>query len=316
MYQTFDGVSPSEELNILASRHLGKAGNGSIVEPYQTPTEHDPTLLTPLPRKLNRMKSGIINSVFYGYEVWHAYEMSYLKKSGMPCTGVLRTCFPADSENMVESKSFKLYLNSFDLERFDSTEQVEAVIKEDLSKAAKAPVDVKLHEAYELENTSRVHLPSFYRTFRNYDSNTEEFTEYTENPDLLDFDQQISPEGATVRFHTSNLRSNCEITNQKDTGNCYIYISGKKVPTAESLMKYLISFRNSQHFHENATEIMYTTLQHKYNPADLAVMNLYNRRGGLDIHSFRATSEHLLVDLNGGMDYSKVDYMFKKTPQQ
>lgn len=297
-----------DELRALASKHLGKAGDGSIVAAYVTPTQHDKGLLVPLPRSLNRAKSNINSNNFVGYEVWHAYEMSFLGKTGMPVTGVLKVKYSATSESMIESKSFKLYLNSFDLEKFESKEEVESIIKRDLSEALVDDVDVTLHIAH----TAYFEVTPFDTFFQNIDDSGYELNEYTENPDLLETSDTTPENGLT--FHTANLRSNCEITNQKDTGNCYIYIKGDKVPTLESLTKYIISFRDSQHFHENVTEIIYTTLLEKYSPEELFVGDIYNRRGGLDIHSIRATSQDLIDELAGG--YENTELLFEKTSQQ
>jgi len=297
----------SNKLYELASKHLGKAGDGTIVKPYTTPDRHDSSLLVPLPRQLNRAKSGIDDTEFYGYEIWHAYEMSFLYNTGMPCTGVLRVRFGHDSENMVESKSFKLYLNSFDLEKFASIEEVEQIIRQDLSNAAGGEVDVKLHEA----NSCSFQETVFAGEFQNVDSLAIEVNTYTEDAELLD---SADGEKRVMTFHTANLRSNCEITNQKDTGNCYIYIKGEKLPTLEGLTRYIFSFRDTQHFHENATEVIYQTLNRKYNPEELVVMDIYNRRGGLDIHSVRGSSKDLVQKVAG--DYDNVKLLFTKTAQQ
>lgn len=293
----------------LAGTHLGKAGDGSLVKPYVTPDKHDKTLLVPLPRSLNREKSNIKSaSSFIGFEVWHAYEMSFLTSTGMPATGVLKLCYPATSYAMVESKSLKLYLNSFDLEQFESVEQVEEIIKQDLSEALQTEVQATLHLAHEAD-----FLPSpFVNSFVNVDHNEWLFTEYKENPELLEVNKLQGE--YDIWFHTSNLRSNCEITNQKDTGNCYIYVKGSKLPTWESLTKYVISFRDSQHFHENVTEIMYDTLMSKCSPTELLVANIYNRRGGIDIHSVRASKAELIATVLG--KYRDTKYLFDKTSQQ
>lgn len=293
----------------LAGTHLGKAGDGSLVKPYVTPDKHDKTLLVPLPRNLNREKSNIQSAnSFTGFEVWHAYEMSFLTKTGMPATGVLKLHYPATSYAMVESKSLKLYLNSFDLEKFESVSEVEQVIREDLSQALQTQVEATLHLAHEADFAAS----PFVGPFVNVDDNRWVFTEYKENPDLLEI-TKLEKEHA-IWFHTSNLRSNCEITNQKDTGNCYIYIKGTKLPTWESLTKYVVSFRDSQHFHENVTEIMYEILTSKCSPEELLVANIYNRRGGIDIHSVRASKPTIIAAIL--KDYHNTQYLFDKTPQQ
>ena len=297
-----------DELRALASKHLGKAGDGSIVAAYVTPLKHDSTLLVPLPRSLNRAKSNINSNNFVGYEVWHAYEMSFIGKTGMPVTGVLKVKYSATSESMIESKSFKLYLNSFDLEKFESKEEVEAIITKDLSEALVDDVEVTLHIAH----TAKFEPTNFDTFFDNVDESGYELNEYNENADLLEVSTQFSMAG--LSFHTANLRSNCEITNQKDTGNCYIFIKGNTLPTKESLTKYIISFRDSQHFHENVTEIIYTTLLEKFKPNELFVGDIYNRRGGLDIHSIRATSQDLIDIMVPKYEDTKV--LFEKTPQQ
>jgi len=300
--------SETDELRRLAGTHLGKAGDGSLVKPYITPERHDNTLLVPLPRKLNRSKSNIQSSDFVGYEIWHAYEMSFLLETGMPCTGILRTRFGHDTENMIESKSFKLYLNSFDLEKFSSIEAVELIIHNDLSKAAGGDVAVSFHEASRCSYKS----PEFFnKSFTNVDSLGIKIDKYTEDESLLELTDTNEQE---LTFHTANLRSNCEITNQKDTGNCFIYMKGKAIPTLESLTKYVISFRDSQHFHENATEILYQTLFSKFLPDELVVFNIYNRRGGLDIHSFRGSSTEVLTKIVGYYDVTGL--LFHRTSQQ
>lgn len=300
--------SAIDKLRELASKHLGKAGDGTLVKAYVTPTEHDKTLLVPLPRSLNRTNSKISTKDFVGYEVWHAYEMSFIGPTGMPVTGVLKVKYSATSESMIESKSFKLYLNSFDLEKFESKEEVEGIIATDLSEALKDDVEVTLHLA---------HIANFLPTpfdefFENVDEKDYEVSEYNENANLLEVAEQAPINGLT--FHTANLRSNCEITNQKDTGNCYIYIKGDRVPTLGSLTKYIVSFRDSQHFHENVTEIIYTTLLEKYTPEELFVADIYNRRGGLDIHSIRSSSQDLIDELAEG--YEDTTLLFEKTSQQ
>jgi len=300
-----------EQLRELASKHLGKAGDGTIVAAYVTPTKHDKSLLVPLPRSLNRIKSNINSEDFVGYEVWHAYEMSFIGSTGMPVTGILKVKYSANSKSMIESKSFKLYLNSFDLEKFESKEEVEGIIASDLSEALQDSSDIKV--TLHIAHTAQFHPTPFTQDrYTNVDDKGYTLNEYQENENLLEQDTENTDNILT--FHTANLRSNCEITNQKDTGNCYIYIQGDNKPTLESLTKYIISFRDSQHFHENVTEIIYTTLMNKYKPEQLFVADIYNRRGGLDIHSIRSTSQELIERL--AYRYEDTKLLFEKTSQQ
>lgn len=287
----------------IAGKFLGKTADGSTMQRYETPKHHDKNLINPIPRVFNRDTSNI-ESDFVGYEIWHAYEMSFLKMNGMPVTGVLRVYFPSDSVSMIESKSHKLYLNSFDLERHDSVTQVENIIANDLSEQLGADIKVKLHVADEAVIESEI----FKIDFVNVDNLDIDIVQYEEDSSQLD-----EVDVNEITFHTANLRSNCEITNQKDTGNCYIYMKGQTTPTLEGLTKYIISMRESQHFHENVTEIIFDTLYKKYNPSELYVGCLYNRRGGLDIHCVRADSQETIDNVM--FDYSNVDKLFAKTIQ-
>lgn len=298
-------------LEQLASRHLGKAGDGTVVAPYTAPEKHDKTLLVPLPRSLNRAHSGIVDSsTFIGYEVWHAYEMSFLRKDGMPTTGILKISYPANSTSMVESKSLKLYLNSFDFEKFESKKEVENIIAEDLSEILGGEVQVYYHPGNKVK-----FLPSsFLEVFNssNIDDNPVQIWEYEKDETLLD---RSSTEKDTLFYSTHNLRSNCEITNQKDSASSYIYMKGKNLPSTESLTKYLISFRKSQLFHENTSEVIYATLFKKYEPEELFVANLYTRRGGISIHCIRASEtiqEKTVLEFL--KDYSDVSRLFEKPP--
>lgn len=297
------------ELKKLAGTHLGKAGDGTLVSPYITPEKHDKTLLVGLPRSLNRGKHGITTAdKFIGYEVWHAYEMSFLKQNGMPCTGVLKLNYPASSKSMVESKSLKLYLNSFDLEKFESIEEVERIIQRDLEEVVEGKVEVKLHEAGQARFLKN-NLPA---RFDNVDNLDTEINSYKESPSVLEIRYARSP--ATMTFHTANLRSNCEITNQKDSGNSFIYMVGKRLPTVESLTKYIISFRDEQIFHENGCEKVYETLYQMYKPVHLLVADIYTRRGGISIHSVRASDKKTL-DYKMPQ-YEDVNLLWEKLPQE
>lgn len=301
-------MTHTPEFKELISKHLGKAGDGSVVKPYVTPTKHDKSLLVPIPRSYNREKSGI-EVDFVGYEAWHAYEMSYLNSNGMPATGILKIVYDQNTPSMVESKSLKLYLNSFDLERFDSEQTVINIIEDDLSEALGGVVSVHFHRADAVEELNHI----FKIAFTNVDNLGIACDEYNENSNiLLTTDPLLTPQVLT--FHTANLRSNCEITNQKDTGNCFIYMKGTDLPSIEMLTRYIISMRDSQHFHENVTEIVYNTLKSRYFITELAVINLYNRRGGIDIHSIRADSYETLDAIM--FDYDDPSLLFYKTAQQ
>lgn len=301
-----------DKLTELASRHLGKSGDGSVVKAYVTPKEHDKSLLVALPRSLNRKKSKVKDPGI-GYEVWHAYEMSFLGESGMPITGVLKVIYPSTSKAMVESKSLKLYLNSFDLEKFKCKEEVEGVIKQDLTEVLGTDsVEVKLHVANEIEFEENPF--SIFKKY-NVDDLPVIIETYKEDPSILD--EKTDTPFRELFFYTANLRSNCEITNQKDTGASFIYLKGERIPSKEALLKYIISFRDTQHFHENLTEIVFNELSKQYSPDILFIGNLYNRRGGISIDSIRY-SEKIRIGVINAITrlYNKVDVLFEKIVQQ
>jgi len=290
-----------EILTDIAGKFLGKNVR------YETPEKHDSSLLVPIPRIFGRIKANI-NARFIGYDVWHAYEFSFLQKSGMPVTGVLKICYPCTSKNIIESKSLKLYLNSFDLERFENDAEVLKIVKEDLTSAVGVDVMAYLH----LVGVSYLYGDIFKESFQTIDSLNILVDSFVENPDLLQtaFDNTDSD---PFTFHTANLRSNCEITNQKDTGNCYIYMDGRSYPNVFELARYIFSMRKAQHFHENVTEIIYNTLYNKFHPEELLVANIYNRRGGIDIHPVRASSSQVIEKVMN--DYDNVSLLHRKTLQ-
>ena len=295
-----------KDIKEIAGKHLGRTSDGGFTAPYITPDKHDKTLIVPIPREIGRSSGNVDASRFVGYEVWHAYEMSFLRSNGQPVTGVLRVFFPATSTSMIESKSHKLYLNSFDLERFSSVEEVEAIIQKDLSEALQANIRVKLHLAEDKVDFKKI----FKLSFKNVDKMSVSIDKFTEDASLLD---ESNTEGE-LTFHTTNLRSLCEITRQKDTANCFVYMKGDKLPSIESLFRYIISMRDAQHFHENVTETVFDTLSKKFEGADIAVINLFNRRGGLDIHCVRATSQEVLDKVTN--NYDDVNTLFERTLQQ
>lgn len=288
----------------IAGRFLGNNSR------YETPNAHDKNLLVKIPREFNRTKENINVNTFIGFEVWHCYEFSFLKPTGMPTTGILKISYSAVSPFIVESKSLKLYTNSFDLEKFDNKKEVESIIANDLSELLETPVSVTMH----LTSTD-VKINKIFRVkFENIDDMDINISHYKEEPLLLTVNAKLFDTPTALTFHTANLRSNCEITNQKDTGNCYIYIKGLVLPNIISLSQYIISMRESQHFHENVTEIIYTNIMKNFQPTELFVCNLYNRRGGIDIHSIRANNNALIRKLMN--EYNNTKILHEKTMQQ
>ena len=288
-----------EELNKLVSVHLGKAGDGSVVKPYVTPDEVDPSLLVAVPRQLNRTAYGLDDNAlpFKGHDAWNAYEFSTLLKNGFPLSGWLKFSYASDTPNIVESKSVKLYLNSYNMARVienpDEIWMVEDKISYDMSKAVGGEVHVRAQFG-DIE-TSRPMIGDFV-SLENY-CNVEKITfdHYNESPDILEVVPSI---GRYERWRSHSLRSNCRVTNQPDWGDVYVHIKGEMAVTPESLLQYIVSMRKENHFHEEICECIYKRLYDLLSPEELVVACLYTRRGGIDINPIRGTSEKLIWDMS------------------
>lgn len=282
----------------IASVHLGKAGDGSVVKPYVTPDSVDPTLLVGIPRHLNRTQYNIDDNdlPFVGSDTWNCYEFSTLANNGFPVSGVVRIVYPSNSPNIVESKSLKLYLNSYNMQKCGSFEYeiidyVEQSITNDLSKALGTDdVEVAL-----LFTSDRV-KPPIANVFDTIEHNVNafelEFNHYNEDPNILQI--KNSSESEWSFHHSGELRSNCRVTNQPDWGDVYIAISGHKHVTQESLLQYIVSMRKENHFHEEICECIYKRLWDLLEPKELLVACLYTRRGGIDINPIRGSNEAII----------------------
>ncbi|WP_372881626.1 NADPH-dependent 7-cyano-7-deazaguanine reductase QueF [Psychromonas sp.] len=244
---------------------------------------YDASLLQGVPRSLNRdeLQLSADKLPFYGFDLWNIYELSWLNSKGKPmvATGVVKV--PFDSDNLIESKSFKLYLNSFNQTKFASIAEVQKVLTADLSDCANKAVDVVLNA--DLDNFSDK-LGTF--TGECLDSLDIEIDNYHFTTTYL---QDISSNvQVTETLYSHLLKSNCLITSQPDWGSIEISYTGKKLDR-EKLLRYLISFRQHNEFHEQCVERIYCDLM-KFGEIDsLSVYARYTRRGGLDINPLRAT---------------------------
>lgn len=284
-------------LNQLASTHLGKAGDGSVVKPYVTPDDVDSSLLVAVPRHLNRTGYGIMDDdlPFVGADAWNSYEFSTLLTNGFPVSGWLKFSYSSDTPNIVESKSVKLYLNSYNMARkIDSLQDlylIEDAIADDLSAAVGGKVNVSI--AIGDVDTFRPMRGDFFslETYCNVEKMS--FDQYNESADILEVVPSI---GRYEKWRSHSLRSNCRVTNQPDWGDVYIHIKGEKAVTPESLLKYIISMRKENHFHEEICECIYKRLSDLLQPEELLVTCLYTRRGGIDINPTRASSYSVMWD--------------------
>lgn len=241
---------------------------------------YNPQLLQAVPRSLNRDDLNLSSKLpFIGQDLWTGYELSWLNTKGKPIVAIAEYRVPATSPNLVESKSFKLYLNSFNQSRFDSWQEVESTMSKDLSLCAGEQVDVKLMKVTDVTPFQVTPLPG-----DNIDDIDIEVNDYQFNSKLLTTDEQQVSE--TLNSHL--LKSNCLITSQPDWASIVIDYQGKKINHA-ALLKYLISFRMHNEFHEQCVERIFCDIQALCQPQMLSVYARYTRRGGLDINPFRST---------------------------
>ena len=296
----------------IASKHLGKAGDGTVVKPYITPDNVDSSLLVGIPRYLNRTQYDIAESdlPFYGFDTWNCYEFSTLTTTGFPVCGVIRLVYPSSSPNIVESKSLKLYLNSFNLARLASKvenviTEAEDIIRVDLAKALGLDDVMDVNVAFCNERTIAVHPITNGTAFpfksleTSLDLENIEFNYYNEDPNILEVVDSTSD--VEHNWHSAALRSNCRVTNQPDWGDVYISIKGSKTVTAESLLQYIVSMRKENHFHEEICECIYKRLLDLLNPESLFVACLYTRRGGIDINPARGSDFQTTMKFASGL---------------
>ena len=283
--------------NSRISKHLGQ------VSSYKD--QYDPELLVNEPRSNNRLHLDLHddNLPFVGFDTWNAYEVSGLTNNGMPVAGVAKIVYPSNSKYIVESKSIKLYFNSFNMYKCGATpEQVLSSISkqsaEDLSLLLETDVQVHIEPAKGKRPTGEPVMGSSKYTTLEENFTQEQLGEmlvdtYVETPELL---QVYEPSRKWSRYHSSLLKSNCRVTSQPDWGDVYVMYSGDKGVTEESLLKYIISFRDECHFHEEICETIYKRLLDTIDPVELCVTCLYARRGGIDINPVRATSNYALEE--------------------
>ncbi|WP_186073813.1 NADPH-dependent 7-cyano-7-deazaguanine reductase QueF [Burkholderia gladioli] len=252
-------------------------------------TDYDAALLFPIPRAGAREQIGIGAALpFFGTDIWNAYELSWLNRRGKPQIAVATFLVPADSPNIVESKSFKLYLGSFAQTAFDSLEAVRDALKRDVSAACGASVAVQLASPAEFRKLRLDELDGIPLDRLDLDTDI-----YHPDPSLLSAAHEESPVEETLV--SDLLKSNCPVTGQPDWGSVQIHYVGPQIDQA-GLLRYLISFRNHTGFHEQCVERIFVDILRKCRPVKLAVYARYTRRGGLDINPFRTNFNQPMPD--------------------
>jgi len=240
---------------------------------------YDPSLLYPIRRDLNWEARGIRRSTlpFRGMDIWNAYEVSWLDLGGKPVVCLAEFRIPAASPCIIESKSFKLYLNSFNLSRFDKAKEVQARMQADLSAAAGAPVEVALiplNAATPLSQFRGICL----------DELPLQVEHYTPTPELL----QASGPVVEETLYSHLLKSNCPVTGQPDWASVQIRYKGARLDH-KGLLAYIISYREHGDFHEQCVENIFMDIWQRCRPQKLSVYARYVRRGGLDINPYRSS---------------------------
>ena len=253
-------------------------------------SEYAPQLLFPIPRQQKRAELGLHADKlpFVGEDLWNAYELSWLNPRGKPVVAIGEFRVPAYSPRLIESKSLKLYLNSFNQTRMENAEAVSATIARDLSAAAGASVHVSITP---MERQPRRMLG--YVQGVCLDALDIEVTQYSPQPGLLRVNAEHMVEDEMLYSHL--LKSNCLVTGQPDWGAVVVRYSGAAIDR-ESLLRYIISFREHNEFHEQCVERIFTDIQRQCAPSQLVVWARYTRRGGLDINPFRSSHEGWVAD--------------------
>jgi len=246
---------------------------------------YNPELLQGVPRSLSRdtLSLGKDGLPFSGIDTWTGYELSWLNLKGKPQIAILECNVPITSEFLIESKSFKLYLNSFNQTKFASSEEVRKVLEADLSKCAAQQVSVNLVLPQSFEE---LRFKEFSGTL--LDDLDIEVTDYSPNTQFLTVNKKQGTVSETLVSHL--LKSNCLITSQPDWASIQIRYEGNAIDH-EGLLRYLISFRQHNEFHEQCVERIYNDIMHLCSPDKLTVCARYTRRGGLDINPFRSNFE-------------------------
>ena len=254
-------------------------------------SQYDRTLLQPVPRALNRDGLGITQNQPFtiGADIWTAYEISWLNEKGLPQVAIADIYLDYQSQNLIESKSFKLYLNSFNQSKFADFNTVQQTMQRDLSECAQGDVKVRLNPVAVYDSQKIDHLQGDC-----IDEQDIEITNYEFNADWLK--DCVSDEIVEEKLVSHLLKSNCLITNQPDWGTLHIHYVGKKI-NHEKLLRYVVSFRQHNEFHEQCVERIFCDLMHYAKPEKLTVYARYTRRGGLDINPFRSNFENLPENL-------------------
>jgi 7-cyano-7-deazaguanine reductase len=251
-------------------------------------TEYDPHYnpdkLFPIPRKIKRDEINVPDNLpFVGFDIWNHYELSWLNEKGKPVVALAEIIYGCESPNIIESKSMKLYFNSFNNTKFKNTEAVQATAEKDLTKQVGTPVTVKIISVKAFDGEK---ITSGFENAVCIDDLDIECSSYVVDASILKAENEIVEE----TLYSDLLKSNCLVTNQPDWGSVEIAYKGKKI-NRENLLRYIVSFRNHNEFHEQCIERIFMDIMRHCQPEELTVYGRYTRRGGLDINPYRSTKK-------------------------
>lgn len=262
---------------------MGKSSKNPLGKVTAAPRRPAPEVLFAVPRSVTRKALGLGTQLpFHGEDLWNAWELSWLDPQGRPVVAVAELRVPATSTNLIESKSLKLYLNSLAWTRYRTAAAVRNLIEQDLETCAGSPVTVTIHSNSDAPGFAVSVLPGLC-----IDDEPATFGSATVDAQLLRSDSSTP---VSESLHSHLLRSNCPVTKQPDTGSIVISYRGPKIDRS-ALLRYLVSFRDHEAFHEACVEQIFVDLKSRCAPDQLTVYARYNRRGGLDINPYRSDFE-------------------------
>jgi 7-cyano-7-deazaguanine reductase len=297
-------MSNNQSINDIAAKSLGSDNSYAVY----TDT-FDPSLLVPMPRHLAREEYSITGKEFTGYDVWHCHESTFILNNGIPVAGTLKIVYSANSKYMVESKSIKLYLNTFDMCKMGYTidgaiKNYQTQVSKDLSKILETNVMVFFHKNH--TDQKAVDPVKGYEDIYNYlgdkiyymndiDYTADKTYSITTKNNTVNSIKNSYP----VKLSTNVLRSRCRHTKQKDTGSAYIYFvvkPGYKI-NVENVLRQILQLREKNEFHEFCAEVLFTKFVGQEGIEDVMVSLLYARRGSLDINPVRTSNINMIPEV-------------------
>ena len=255
----------------------------SLGQTTQYPNQYDPSLLFPIPRAEDRAKLGLKEGQalpFVGVDIWNAFELSWLNKKGKPQIALAEFQVPADSPYMIESKSFKLYLNSLNNTHFEDESEIRELLIKDLSAVAGSKITTRIQATEALAKKGMQEMGGVLLDRLDIEVDPS----MRADPSLLGVNESFGPIEQCLVSHL--LKSNCPVTGQPDWASVQIRYQGRPI-LEEGLLRYLIGFRQLGEFHEHCVETIFTDIKRQCKPEKLSVYARYTRRGGLDINPFR-----------------------------